>query len=168
MPSFLYQFGKTISLIAQGAYPIAAVAILIAASYIIPKLNNIRNKLWFTFIMLIATGISCDILKIIFGRARPEMWFDHHLYGFYWFITKSNATFWSFPSGHSTTIATLATCLALFIPKTRVVCVLLAISVAAGRIFAQDHYLSDVMAGLWLGWVLTLMSYYYVRKCGKL
>ncbi|OGV26315.1 MAG: hypothetical protein A3F18_00290 [Legionellales bacterium RIFCSPHIGHO2_12_FULL_37_14] len=86
--------------------------------------------------------ISCTILKMIFGRARPSLWLSHHIFGFYGF--KFQMKYWSFPSGHTTTYVALALAISLFMPKYRFILVLLGIALATTRIIFVDHYCSDV------------------------
>src|SRR5439155_7175794 len=59
----------------------------------------------FLFVSLAASGIVVDVLKIIFGRSRPKLFFQSGIYDFSWLSWRPDH--WSFPSGHSATIVTL-------------------------------------------------------------
>lgn len=103
----------------------------------------------FFLLSLLFSGITCDLLKIILSRARPELLFSSNLYGFYFFHFRANM--WSFPSGHSTTIASLAFAAILKWPRWWLAFILIMLLVGLSRIVLNAHYLSDVMAGWYLG-----------------
>jgi membrane-associated phospholipid phosphatase len=102
------------------------------------------------------SGIVADILKVIFGRARPKLLFADDVYGFTWGAMQADQ--WSLPSGHATTIAALATAFSLLWPRGIPAYWLAAALVMASRIVIGAHYLSDVLLGAALGalvaWVI--------------
>ena len=106
----------------------------------------------FLFVSLGASGIVADLLKVGFGRARPKLLFDAGIYGFGWFGLQ--ADHWSFPSGHTATIAALMTALWYLWPRHLLFYILAGTIVAESRVVVGAHYLSDTMAGAWLA-VLT-------------
>jgi len=55
----------------------------------------------FVFSTVALSGIAVNILKFVFGRLRPEMYFNENIFGFDWF--HYGHSFASFPSGHSAT-----------------------------------------------------------------
>ena len=100
---------------------------------------------------LIALGISQSIVSIvkkILERERPYK------------ILKSINTFgielkdYSFPSGHTTAGFTIATILSLNIPSWSILFYLIALTVGISRMYLGVHYPTDVVAGIILG-VLT-------------
>lgn len=112
-----------------------------------------RNRLWevrffFLWVSLFFTDGICLILKMLLGRARPMLWFDAHFYGFYGF--KTEALYWSFPSGHTTTWMTLAAGLAVLFPKEGGVFLLVGFLMSFLRVMLISHYLSDVIFSSWL------------------
>jgi membrane-associated phospholipid phosphatase len=64
----------------------------------------------------------------------------------------------SFPSGHATTAFAMATALSVIYPKGRFLFFAIAILACAQRLFAGAHYLSDVIAGAILGYVLATIT----------
>jgi membrane-associated phospholipid phosphatase len=110
----------------------------------------------FVFLVVAVSGILADILKIVFGRARPKLLFPDDVYGFTWGAMQ--ADHWSLPSGHATTVAALATAFSLLWPRGIPAYWLAALLVMASRIVLDQHYLSDVMIGAALGalvaWVI--------------
>lgn len=99
----------------------------------------------FLFVSIAASGLTVDVMKIGFGRARPKLLFDAGLYGFAWFGWRPDH--WSFPSGHTATIVALMTALWCLWPRHVLFYILMAAIVAGSRVVAGQHYPSDVMAG---------------------
>jgi lipid A 4'-phosphatase len=121
-----------------------------------------RDRRWmiraaFVFVTLAVPGILADIAKPVFARARPVLLFRENLFGFTWGSPHANA--WSFPSGHSVTVAALAVALYAIYPPAWPAYALLAFFVMASRIILDQHYLSDVIAGFYLGFAFALAFY---------
>ena len=93
-------------------------------------------------------------LKQLAGRARPKH-FETLGYDFFDPL-RFESSFTSFPSGHSVTIAALATVLALRFPKFVSGWVILAIAIGISRVMVGAHYPSDVILGLTIGLLFTL------------
>ena len=113
-----------------------------------------REQLWairagFVFATVAVPGIFADILKPVFARARPVLLFRDNFFGFTWGSPHANA--WSFPSGHSITVTALAVALYAIYPPAWPAYALLALAVMASRIILDQHYLSDVIAGFYMG-----------------
>lgn len=56
--------------------------------------------------------------------------------------------YYSFPSGHTTAVFSMATTLALNFPLLSIVCFPIAFTVAISRLYLGVHYPSDVLAGI--------------------
>ena len=100
----------------------------------------------FLFLSIAASGIVVDLLKFIFGRPRPKLLFSSGAYDFTWLSLRPDL--WSFPSGHSATIAALMTALWFLWPQHILFYSLVATIVAMSRVVVGAHYLSDVFAGV--------------------
>jgi membrane-associated phospholipid phosphatase len=105
---------------------------------------------------LLVAYVLKDQLKYLFGRTWPETWINNNpsffgdgTYGF--FPLHGGAGYASFPSGHTTLIATVAGALWSLVPKLRWLGVALVLAVAAGLLGADYHWLSDIIAGGMLG-----------------
>jgi membrane-associated phospholipid phosphatase len=109
------------------------------------------------------SGLAADLLKALFGRARPMLLFDQGIYGLGG--PHYNHEWTSFPSGHSATALSVAWTLSLLFPRFRPLFLAGGLLVAASRMVLTHHYLSDVVAGSMLG-VATVMLLYqrYFRK----
>jgi membrane-associated phospholipid phosphatase len=105
--------------------------------------------------LTVAVAIK-DQLKFAFGRTWPETWVNNnpslirnHVYGFNPF--HGGQGYSSFPSGHTTAICAVMSVLWICYPKFRAIYALLIAAVAIGLIGADYHFLSDVIAGGFLG-----------------
>ena len=57
----------------------------------------------------------------------------------------------SFPSGHATTICSLALALSLLYPRLRWIWIVIALLVSMSRVVIGAHYVSDVIMGAYVG-----------------
>lgn len=105
----------------------------------------------------VSSGILVDIVKVIFGRARPQLYADDRLYGFFW--GRFDVLYRSFPSGHATTAMAVWLAFALLFPRYRLWLITVGILIASSRVILSQHYLSDILVGGWLGATTTLLLY---------
>lgn len=96
-----------------------------------------------------AAMVIGDTLKELFGRARPELLFTKDIYGFY--PLAGDYLHFSFPSGHTLRIFSLATGLGYIFPYLRWPALTLATIEGASRVLALKHYPSDVLFGAFIG-----------------
>jgi len=123
----------------------------------------LSSRLALLFLTVAATGIAVDILKILIGRARPRHLFQDGLMALA--PGSFSSSWWSFPSGHATTIGAVAMTLTLVLPRLAWLWIMLALVVAFGRIGATAHFVSDTIAGLWLGAIgATFVSWALARQ----
>ena len=113
-------------------------------------------------ISLAMGGILSTVVKFVLGRYRPSMLIHDGLYGFTWLGTKMAET--SMPSGHCVTVAAAATALWLTYPPLRPVYALWVAAMMSARLLAEAHYLSDVVAGTYLGVVAALIVSRMMRR----
>jgi membrane-associated phospholipid phosphatase len=106
-------------------------------------------------------------LKNVFGRTWPETWINGNpsliqdgVYGFNFF--HGGVGYSSFPSGHTTAICAVASVLWICYPKSRALCGIAIAAVVIGLIGADHHFLSDIVAGGFLGattgWCAVLLA----------
>lgn len=123
--------------------------------------EQIAKKGLFVFLSIAASGILVDILKIIFSKARPKLYFADGIYGFNFLEFKTQASYYSFPSGHSSTALSLAVALMFLFSKYRIPLFIMGVIVAFSRVVVTAHYLSDTLIG---GLIGGLMAYYLYYK----
>ncbi len=114
-------------------------------------------------IAIVTTGIAVNVLKMLFGKARPDKLIDEGIYGFTWFATPTQYSLHGFPSGHTTLAFTVATALAIYLPRYAIYFYLFAALIALSRIGVLYHYPTDIFAGAALGVVLTVLLFRYLR-----
>ncbi|HLH10677.1 MAG TPA: phosphatase PAP2 family protein [Methylovirgula sp.] len=102
---------------------------------------------------LLLTDFTVDKLKYVFGRTWPKYadpsFIRNSVYGFHPF--HSGHAYHSFPSGHTAAVYAALSVLWIFYPRFRVLYSVVAIGIAAVLILANYHFLSDVVAGGFLG-----------------
>lgn len=140
---FLHHFG--------GPYVMVPVFLLLAAWLWQRKERHLAN---FTLFALAGAGILNAAMKLIFNRARPELWTR--------IVTEGGA---SFPSGHSMFAAALSTVLVLLAWRTRWRLLALTLGLAYtllmlySRMLLGVHYPTDVLAGALSGTAWTYGVY---------
>jgi membrane-associated phospholipid phosphatase len=105
-------------------------------------------------------------LKVAFGRTWPESWMGPHIsfirdgvYGFYPF--HGGPAYTAFPSGHIAAVCAVVFVLWVSYPKLRPLYALFVLMTAAALVVSNLHFVSDVIAGIFLGisvgWITTAM-----------
>jgi membrane-associated phospholipid phosphatase len=107
-------------------------------------------------ISALATTVIKDQLKFAFGRTWPDTWgpgivslVRDNVYGFHFF--QSGKSFESFPSGHAAVAAAVLSVIWILFPNVRVFCTIGLIAVDIGLVALNLHFLSDVVAGSFVG-----------------
>jgi membrane-associated phospholipid phosphatase len=118
------------------------------------RLKTTSNRFLYLFLSVAGSGLIVDVLKFIFGRARPKLLFEEQIYGIKFF--GFSPVYFSMPSGHSATVFALATGVSLFFPRAFVAVFAAAFLVAFSRVATTAHYLSDIVAGAYIGVVFAL------------
>ena len=90
------------------------------------------------------------VLKWLFGRTETRTWLlDPSLYGFHWFAGKEG--FQGFPSGHMLVFTLLFLALWHFYPRYRLYYGVVWFCLGAALVATEYHFLSDVLAGAYIG-----------------
>lgn len=107
---------------------------------------------------LVVSQIVVHSLKRLLSRERPYKIIEQlNTYG----IDLSD---YSFPSGHTTASFSLATTLALNLPRIYIIVYLFAILIAISRVYLGVHYPTDVAAGILLGIGGAIVVHFYMIK----
>lgn len=117
---------------------------------------------------VLVTAVINSQLKIVFGRTWPETWTASNpslirdgVYGFNLF--HGGTGFASFPSGHTAVVCAAMAALWVCYPRLRSIYALVVAVTVTGLIGANFHFLSDVIAGGFLGVSVALAA---VRLAG--
>jgi membrane-associated phospholipid phosphatase len=117
-----------------------------------------KHESLFLLISFVLSSILAQVLKNSFHRLRPVNFF--HDYSYHKLIEGfTNSVYCSFPSGHTTTIFTLATMVVFFTKKRsyHILALTLAILVGYSRIYLGQHFLEDVIFGAIIGTSISLL-----------
>jgi membrane-associated phospholipid phosphatase len=107
-------------------------------------------------ISTLASTVIKDQLKFVFGRTWPDTWgpgivsfVRDNVYGFHFF--QSGKSFESFPSGHAAVAAALLSVVWILFPRLRRICAISMVAVDIGLVALNLHFVSDVVAGSFIG-----------------
>ena len=89
--------------------------------------------------------------KYVFKRERPNRQYKPRLWNSRWTP--------SFPSGHTATTAAWATTFALTVPNTQPIMIGYTLISGYSQVYVGNHYVSDIIAGWFLGWVTAKFFY---------
>jgi membrane-associated phospholipid phosphatase len=167
-------FWKTVTTLGLGGVwmiPAGIVAlVLILSSLAAPDSGDkarLRRLAWipgFVFLSVAGSGIANTVIKVLVGRTRPAALFDSGTYDFVPF-TRAYLTN-SFPSGHSQASFAAMTALALIFPRYDLAFYTVALLVALSRVMTTVHFLSDTVAGAWLGAMVAVALHSLLLKRG--
>lgn len=160
-----------------------ATAILGFIIFRFVKKNEVyAQRFLFLLYINLFSGLLSLVLKQLFARMRPWglrnegdgygfLLFQNFDMGFiekmkYHLLTLSDAptTYTSFPSGHTTTVFAVFTYLSILFPKYLYLWLSIAVVLASSRLLANDHFLSDIFAGIILGTISTLFIYSKMKE----
>lgn len=128
------------------------------------RLALLFGQAGFSFAAVAISGILVNVLKVIFGRARPVLFEQHGAYHFE--PLSFGYAFASFPSGHSMTVGAVAGILMLWYPRLTWLFAALGLFIASTRVTALAHYPSDVVTGCLFGLTCTIVLARYLATRG--
>jgi len=148
---------------------VITITVLSWAGYFIQARRGIHNRLT-NFLRACGTVVPMAFiaktgLQYVFGRPDPYAWLlTHEPPCFYWF--RDDEGYGGFPSGHMTVFAALMTTSSYYYPRYRSVYLGSLCLLALALIITDHHFLSDVLAGALLGWILAFITITTVWKAG--
>lgn len=138
--------------------PLASFVFVVCGLWVFAgrRLTRLLTAAALCSISLIVAETIKSGLKYVFGRLWPDTWVQNNpsfihdgAYGFNFF--HGGQGYASFPSGHTTVTCALISVLWIFYPSFRPFYAAVVLAVAIGLIGANYHFLSDVIAGGFLG-----------------
>ncbi|HET6421829.1 MAG TPA: phosphatase PAP2 family protein [Geobacteraceae bacterium] len=134
-------------------------------AYSVLKRRKIDNRNTRFFLL---TGCTVPVsfllksfLKDLFGKVTTRAWLKQkYLYGFHWLDGGSD--FSGFPSGHMLLFMVLALGVIRFYPRFRSASIGFLLLLAVALIVTDYHFLSDIIAGALLGYIVDDFMYYYL------
>lgn len=104
---------------------------------------------------VVVGGLAVNGLKVLFARHRPLDMLDNARYGFEFFAQGYYVN--GFPSGHSAVAGALIAGFCLWLPRWRRLWLTIGLSIALTRVANTAHFLSDVVVGLYIGMLATVL-----------
>lgn len=125
------------------------------------KKNDVKTK----FLKLAATTLPVVYLlktffQFAFGRTTPRLILNKPII-FDWFNSNNGG---SFPSGHMSVFAAFGAAIIFYFPKYRKIVLIMLILLGAALIITDYHFLSDVIAGAYLGFITSYSLWYLFEK----
>jgi undecaprenyl-diphosphatase len=150
-------------------WPLGILFLALAALPTLPRgpqlvLSAVMVRVGFLFAAIAVPGLFTNIVKHIFGRARPLVGgsLDPYLFSpFSW-----PAAYAGLPSGHAASVFSVLVAFGSLWPRGRTVLWIYALLIAASRVAVTAHYPSDVLAGAAVGVVgaLLVRRYFALRR----
>lgn len=145
---------KTITDAGKSQWFLVPLAVYMVAMLAMCRIQAANRTVWrthftkagFVFASLAVSGLLTDGIKILVGRPRPALLEQGIFNQFTPFI--NDAKWWSFPSGHSTSVMALALAVNLISPRWRWPFLLFAGAIMSSRIIIAAHYPADVLGGI--------------------
>jgi membrane-associated phospholipid phosphatase len=142
-------FFQIVTTVGVAAWPLIGSGFLFVYFFYISGKKKQARRMLYLFSSVAVSGLVTDVIKWLMGRWRPKLFIPEGLYGFEFFGRGYEQT--SFPSGHATTICSLALALSLLYPRLRWVWIIIALLVCMSRVVIGAHYMSDVIMGAYVG-----------------
>ncbi|HEY1312032.1 MAG TPA: phosphatase PAP2 family protein [Pseudolabrys sp.] len=150
-------------------WPLGILFLALAALPTLPRvpqlvLSAMMVRVGFLFAAIAVPGLFTNIVKHIFGRARPLVGgsLDPYLFSpFSW-----SAAYAGLPSGHAASVFSVLVAFGSLWPRGRTMLWIYALLIAASRVAVTAHYPSDVLAGAAVGVVgaLVVRRYFALRR----
>ena len=109
----------------------------------------LAERAGFLIAVLAVSGLASQVIKHLFGRARPSL--IDMVGPFHFDLMAVKSTYASMPSGHSVSAFAMAVAIGWMAPRLRWPLLFLALLIATSRVVISAHYPSDVIAGAALG-----------------
>lgn len=162
---FLNQFHTPIFDIAWKYITYLGDGLIIVIIGVLALLVSIRGSIFIVMSYLVS-GLFAQILKrLLFPDvARPVKYFEgisdlHLIEGVKLYSYKS------FPSGHATTAFAFFFILSMMVKNKllKFLFLILAILVAYSRVYLSQHFVIDIIAGSFLGIIVSFLLYYWIN-----
>jgi membrane-associated phospholipid phosphatase len=176
------KFGKEVSVLGESQWYIG-IAVLGALYYSFVKKNTLyKERFLFLLYANLFSGVISIILKPIFGRLRPwKLENQEDNFGFLFFqnpdftfmqnlkyqidmLMQNSTHYSSFPSGHTITSMAVLTYMLILFPRYAYLWISITLVAIMSRIFANDHFVSDILAGIIIGTISTLYIYSKMKE----
>jgi membrane-associated phospholipid phosphatase len=164
-PSELKYFSRLFSRLSSPHLYMALLPVLFFYIRFILKKEKRSNRILLLALAVPLANLVTNLLKFIFGRYRPEWLFSQNVYGFDFLSLHREQ---SFPSGNACTISAVLCGIACFFPKYSYLLLAGAFLISLARVTSTAHYLSDIIAGVYVGMATAQYAYKIMKQQGAL
>jgi len=172
LPGAIVAFNERITDFGTFRWMIYGSGVLVVLGYVayrIGRNETARGKTrtawrlpFYFFATTAATSALVHLVKLLVGRARPELFSEYGAYSLTPFAYDD--LFSSFPSGHSAAVGAFFGAFSMLVPRLRPLFLAGALLIGVSRVVVGAHYPSDVAAGLLLGlWTAVAMAFLFAR-----
>jgi membrane-associated phospholipid phosphatase len=126
--------------------------------------SRIEATIAISIVTVLVTTVIKDQLKFVFGRTWPYL-LSQNMYGFNFF--HAGRLYESFPSGHAAVAAAVLSIVCILFPTQRILCVIAIVAVDVGLVALNLHFLSDTVAGSFVGLSIGLFTVTLWKAVGK-
>lgn len=173
LPGAIVAFNERITDFGTFSWMIYGSGVLVILAYVAHRIGRNETlagrtrtawRLPLYFLLTIgATSALVHLVKLVVGRARPELFAEHGAYSLTPFAYDD--LYSSFPSGHSAAVGAFFGAFSMLAPQLRPLFLLGALTIGVSRVIVGAHYPSDVAAGLLLGlWTAVATAFLFARK----
>ncbi len=157
--NFLDQFFKYITFLGDGRFVFFIALIFLFA--------NKKNGTSILISLIINTILIQFLKRVVFSNQfRPSFYFKSLIEDGSWNIVNGVELYekFSFPSGHTALVFCLSMSICFFMKKKhyQFLLVVLAYIVGFSRIYLSQHFLIDVLAGILIGSIISLLTHTYI------
>ena len=140
--SYLHVFDQVLNHVAQGVLILPVVLLMMVYFKWVKHHSIWFYRMAYLCYILMIDHVFLSLLKLCCGRARPYLYIDQHIFGFYPFTFSYD--YFSFPSGHTMVLMTLAGFIALLLTSNwRYLVLCGGFFMSFSRVWQNLHYLSD-------------------------
>ncbi len=115
-----------------------------------------------TFYSALLAGLSCNLLRLTTGRARPYANVEDKFYGVQGVL--KGWKYHGFPSGHTSTAMGMGTPILTAAGPLGLPVFAFGSAVACSRVYGLNHYPTDVLVGGAIGMIFGVASGWHLRK----
>jgi undecaprenyl-diphosphatase len=147
-------------MLAYATYGVLLFAALLVAGWWFARRQGPRTvaaSLWAGAATLIAVGLNQPLVNG-FHEARPYTDLPHIL------VLATRSSDFSFPSDHAVMAGAAAAGLWLYSRRLAIVATVAAVLMAGARVYIAAHYPHDVVVGLLVGAVVTLLGWWVLAR----
>jgi membrane-associated phospholipid phosphatase len=152
--------------------PLVATLMLVAFGVLAilrRKFSKLEISIPLCGVSVLTSDVIKDGLKFVFGRSWPDSWdpnivslIHDNVYGFN--FLHDGVIYGSFPSGHAAAVASASSVLWRLFPRLSPMCAILITTVDLGLVLLNLHFVSDVIAGTFLGLSIGLFTVSFVEN----